>query len=163
TICAVREADYLLRRIRGEDEPLRLKANQLLGEVTTTAMDLVRRLDWRDFETLVDLIFAHSGYRRQSALGGAQPDVDFVALQPLTGDSAWVQVKSQASQAIFENYLERFGRETGTGAFFFVYHSADRPIRLKTDMPNVHIWSADKVANAAVEAGLLRWIAERIL
>lgn len=47
TICAVREAEYLLRRIRGEDEPLRLKANQLLREVMTITADLVRRLDWR--------------------------------------------------------------------------------------------------------------------
>ncbi|WP_091884637.1 restriction endonuclease [Bradyrhizobium sp. Rc2d] len=163
TICAVREAEYLRRRIRGEDEPLRLKADQLLGEVTTTAADLVRRLDWRDFETLVDLIFAHSGYKRQTALGGAQPDVDFVALQPLTGDSAWVQVKSHATQAVFKNYLKRFQRQAGASAFFFVYHSANRPIRTAADMPNVHIWSADQVASAAVEAGLFRWVAERIL
>lgn len=163
TICAVREAEYLLRRIRGEDEPLRLKANQLLGEMTTTAAHLVRRLDWRDFETLVDLIFAHSSYKRQSALGGAQPDVDFVARQPLTGDSAWVQVKSHATQAVFEDYLKRFDREAGAGAFFFIYHSANRPIRTAAIMPNVHIWSADKVASAAVEAGLFGWVTERIL
>lgn len=163
TICAVREAEYLLRRIRGEDEPLRLKANQLLGEMTTTAADLVRRLDWRDFETLVDLIFAHSGYKRQTALGGAQPDVDFVARQPLTGDSAWVQVKSHATQVVFEDYLKRFKREAGAGTFFFIYHSANRPIRTAADMPNVHIWSADKVASAAVEAGLFGWVTEHIL
>lgn len=163
TICAVREAEYLLRRIRGEDEPLRLKANQLLGEVTTITADLVRRLDWRDFETLVDLIFAHGGYQRQTALGGSQPDVDFVARQPLTGGIAWVQVKSQATQAIFEEYLERFNREAGASAFFFVYHSANRLIRAKPDMANVHIWSADEVAKAAVEAGLFGWVTERIL
>ncbi|MGY4513631.1 restriction endonuclease [Bradyrhizobium sp. USDA 3650] len=163
TICEVREADYLLRRIRGEDEPLRVKANGLIGEVTTIAADLVRRLDWRDFETLVDLIFAHSGYKRQTALGGAQPDVDFVARQPLTGDSAWVQIKSHATQAIFEDYLGRFRREAGASAFFFVYHSANRPIRMRTEMPNVYIWSADKIADAAVEAGLFRWVSERIL
>jgi hypothetical protein len=163
TICEVREAEYLLRRIRGEDEPLRLKANQLRADLTRTAADLVRRLDWRDFETLVDLIFAHSGYKRQSALGGVQPDVDFVARQPLTGESAWVQIKSHASQAVFENYLRRFEKEAGAGAFFFVYHSADQPIRAMETMPHVHVWSADRVAHAAVEAGLFGWVSERIL
>ncbi|MET4183439.1 hypothetical protein ABIB94_005558 [Bradyrhizobium sp. JR7.2] len=162
TICSVRETDYLLRRIRGEDEPLRVKANQLLGNLTATAADLVRRLDWRDFETLIDLIFAHSGYKRQTALGGAQPDIDFVARQPLTGASAWVQVKSQASQAIFEDYLERFRREGSASSFFFVYHSAKRPIRMEGAFPNVYIWSVDRVANAVVEAGLFRWVADRI-
>lgn len=162
TICSVREANYLLRRIRGTDEPLRVKANQLLGDLTATAADLVRRLDWRDFETVVDLIFVHSGYKRQSALGGAQPAIDFVAREPLTGASAWVQVKSQASQAIFEDYLERFRREGNASAFFFVYHSAKRPIRIKADTPNVYVWSVDRVANAVVEAGLFGWVAERI-
>lgn len=163
TICEVREAEYLLRRIRGEDEPLRLKANQLLAEITMTAADLVRRLDWRDFETLVDLIFAYSGYKRQTALGGAQPDVDFIARQPLTGDSAWVQVKSHATQAVFEDYLRRFEKEAGAGVFFFIYHSAGRPIRTRATLPNVHIWSADKIASAAVEAGLFGWVTARIL
>jgi hypothetical protein len=162
TICATREADYLVRRIRGEDEPLRLKADQLLGEISATAADLVRRLDWRDFETLVDLIFAHSGYKRRTALSGAKADIDFVAQQPLTGESAWVQVRSQASQAIFERYLERYRWGASASAFFFVYHSASRSLRTKADMPGVHIWPADKVANAAVEAGLFRWIAERV-
>lgn len=157
----MRETDYLLRRIRGVDQPLRVRANRLLVDLTATAADLVRRLDWRDFETLVDLIFAHSGYKRQSALGGAQPAIDFVAREPLTGASAWVQVKSQASQAIFEDYLERFRRE-GSASSFFVYHSAKRPIRIKAATPNVYIWSVDRVANAVVEAGLVGWVAERI-
>lgn len=163
TICEVRDAGYLLRRIRGEVEPLRLKANQLLAELTTTAADLVRRLDWRDFETLVDLIFVHSGYKRQTALGGVQADVDFVARQPLTGDSAWVQVKSHASQAVFEDYLRRFEGEAGADAFFFIYHSANTPIRTGAPMANVRIWSAVEVARAAVEAGLFGWVTERIL
>ncbi|MET4450332.1 hypothetical protein ABIB10_000401 [Bradyrhizobium sp. RT3b] len=30
-------------------------------------------------------------------------------------------------------------------------------------MPNVYIWSVDKIADAAVEAGLFRWVSERIL
>ncbi|WP_456840273.1 restriction endonuclease [Bradyrhizobium sp. USDA 4486] len=162
-ICAVQEADYLLRRIRGEDEPLRLRADQLREEMAATAAEMVCRLDWQDFETLVDLIFAHGGYKRETALGGAQADVDFVARQPLIGSSAWVQVKSQATQATFEDYLERFRRQASGGTFFFVYHTARQPIRPPLDMPNVHVWSAEKVAEDAIDAGLFRWIAERIL
>lgn len=51
----------------------------------------------------------------------------------------------------------------GASAFFFVYHSSNRPIRMRTEMPNVYIWSVDKIADAAVEAGLFRWVSERIL
>lgn len=163
TICAVQRADYLVRRICGEDEPLRAQANQLIADMTATAVALIRRLDWRDFETLVDLIFAHSGYKRQTALGGAQADIDFIARQPLTGDTAWVQVKSQASQAMFEDYVERFRREACAASLFFVYHSAERMIRLRRPAPDVHVWSAQTIADAAVEAGLFGWLAERVL
>lgn len=163
TICAVKQADYLLRRIRGEGEPLRAKADQLRADLTATAVALVRQLDWRDFETLVDLIFAHGGFRRTSALGGTQADIDFVARQSLTGETAWVQVKSQASQAIFDNYLGRFRREGSANSFFFVYHSADRMIRSEEGARDVHLWSAEKIAGAAVEAGLFGWVAERVM
>jgi Restriction endonuclease len=60
---------------------------------------MVRQLDWRDFETLVDLIFARGGWQRSSAPGKHQPDVDLILTQPTTDESAWVQIKSKANQA----------------------------------------------------------------
>lgn len=162
TLCTVKQADYLLRRIRGKDEPLRAKADQLMSSLTATAVEMVRQLDWRDFETLVDLIFTYNGWRRKSALGGGQSDIDFIAKQPITGETAWVQVKSHASQAAFEDYLSRFRSESSCGRFFFVYHSADRPIESDAHIPNAHLWSADEVARAAIDAGLFGWISERM-
>jgi len=163
TICGVKQSDYLLRRIQGAPEPLRTKAKQLVADLTSTAVEMVRQLDWRDFETLVDLIFARGGYHRTSALGGTQADVDFIAQQPLTDAYAWVQIKSQASQAIFDDYLGRFLRDGSAQSFFFVYHSAERGIRLQNLPMNVHVWSAEKIAAAAIEAGLFGWLAERML
>lgn len=162
TICGVKQSSYLLRRIQGQTEPLRAKAYRLLNEATSTAVEMVRHLDWRDFEALVDLIFARSGYQRTSSLGGVQADVDFVARQPLTGTYAWIQIKSEASQAIFEDYLGRFRRDGSAQSLFFIYHTAARDIRA-TPETDVHVWSAEKVARAAIEAGLFGWLAERML
>lgn len=161
TICAVRHEDYLLRRIHGEDEPLRIKTDLLLSEMTATIAAMVRRLDWRDFETLIDLIFSRGGWQRTSALGGNQRDVDLILRQPIVGQTAWVQIKSRTSQAEFEDYLGRFEREASCDFFFFIYHSAPRPI----DGPaaKVRLWSADQIASATIDAGLVRWLSDRMM
>ncbi|WP_375764357.1 restriction endonuclease [Bradyrhizobium sp. Pha-3] len=160
TICAVRQADYLLRRIRGEAEPLRVKADQLLSEMTAAVAAMVRRLDWRDFETLIDLIFSRGGWQRTSSLGGNQADVDLILRQPITGETAWVQTKSRTSQAEFDDYLGRFEREASCDFFFFIYHSAPRPIDGPARM-KVRLWPADQIASAAIDAGLARWLSDR--
>jgi hypothetical protein len=70
TICAMNVSDYLLRRINGLEEPIIAAANQAreaLIEATNTA---IRALHWADFETLVDIIFARSGWHCSSAIGG---------------------------------------------------------------------------------------------
>ena len=37
TICSVREADYLLQRIQDKDDPLRSRADRVMGELTSTS------------------------------------------------------------------------------------------------------------------------------
>ncbi|MEA2876747.1 MAG: hypothetical protein QOF14_1943 [Hyphomicrobiales bacterium] len=159
TICAVRHADYLLRKIRGHIDPLRTAAERLQAEMIQLAIEMIRRLDWRDFETLVDLIFTRSGWHRISALGRGQPDVDLVLKQPVTGETAWVQVKSGSTAAEFHDYLDRFHRDGSCDRLFFICHSPAGPFSVPTDA-KVHLWSAERVASAAVEAGLLDWLVD---
>jgi len=73
---------------------------------------------------LVDLIFARGGWQRTTVLGKDQIDVDLVLSQPLLGETAWVQIKSSASQAVLDDYIDRFRRDGSCGRFFFVCHSA---------------------------------------
>jgi Restriction endonuclease len=67
-----------------------------MGEI---GLRMIRQLDWRDFETLVDLIFSRGGWQRSSVLGKNQADVDLILSQPTIGETAWVQIKSGTSQA----------------------------------------------------------------
>src|SRR5207244_11593485 len=78
---------------------------------TTHCLSLHDALPIWDFETLVDLIFARGGWQRSSALGKHQPDVDLILTQPTTDETAWVQIKSKASQAELNDYLGRFRRD----------------------------------------------------
>ena len=49
TICGIEHADYLLRRIRGEAEPMHMEAVAAKGHMREIARRMIRQLDWRDF------------------------------------------------------------------------------------------------------------------
>jgi Restriction endonuclease len=160
TICAVKHADYLIRKIVGEIDPLRIEAEATTQQACSMATKMIRRLDWKDFETLIDLIFTRGGWQRVGALGGDQADVDLVLKQPISGETAWVQVKSRSSQAEFDDYLGRFKRSGRFDRFFFIYHSATTPIRIRGRRQH-HLWSVDRIASAAIDLGFLSWLSER--
>jgi hypothetical protein len=153
-------ADYLLRRIRGEAEPLHMEAIAASRQMREIVLRMIRQLDWRDFETMVDLIFARGGWQRSSVLGKQQPDVDLILTQPITGETAWVQIKSRANQAELDDYIGRFRREKSSDRFFFVCHSAVGALSLRAE-PGLHLWKGERVAQAALEAGLFNWLVKQ--
>lgn len=159
TLCGVKEDAYLLRRLNAEDEPLVQEA----VEVRTTMLELtarmIARLHWAEFETMVDLIFARSGWQRISRVGGTQKDVDLVLQQPTTGETAWVQVKSRARQAVLDDYVNRFRENGSQDRLFFVCHSPGG--RMAVSDPDIHLWTGDTLAAAATKAGLFEWLVDR--
>ena len=62
TVCCVEREAYLLRRIQGVREPLQAEAEAAKAAVQQVAMNMIAQLDWRDFEIMVDLIFARGGW-----------------------------------------------------------------------------------------------------
>jgi hypothetical protein len=108
TICEVRASRYLLRKLNGVEEPAVLEAMQARAAVIAAADKLIGSLHQDDFETMVDLILNRSGWHRVSALGGIQKDADMIVEQAVTGETAFVQVKSQASQSVLESYIRIF-------------------------------------------------------
>ena len=160
TICAVEREAYLLRRIRGEEEPLLAEARKLSAEMEALAGKMIAALDWRDFEIMVDLLFARGGWQLQSALGEGEVDIDLLLDNPSTGETAWVQVKSSAAQATLDDYLDRFRRDGGSGHFFFVCHSPKGTLTLPTER-GLHLWAGERLARTAIAAGLFDWLIER--
>jgi len=160
TICGIDRADYLLRRIRGEADPLHEEAAALKTRMTEVALRMIRQLHWEEFETLVDLIFTRGGWRRTSLLGEDMPDVDLVLDQPITGETAWVQVKTGTRQAELEDYLGRFERDGSCARFFFVCHSPAGSLRVP-DKPHLHLWTGECIAAVAIDVGLFDWLMER--
>ncbi len=157
TICSVAAEDYLLRRLNGEAQPAVATATQARADLLLAARALIELLDWRDFEILVDLIFAGSGWRRVSEIGGDQADTDMILEQAVTGERAFVQVKSSASAAVLKDYIARFRADARFDRLFFICHSPAGALVGRCE-PGVHLWLGDRLAEQAVRAGLLDWL-----
>lgn len=161
TICEVAAKDYLLRLLNDERDPLQIKAGKLLDEQSRIALELIQRLHWTEFETLIDLIFARNGWRRTSVLGRTIPDVDFVADQQITSSTAWVQIKATSEQKELDDYIDRFCKDGSCTDFFFACHSSKSKMVIE-DAPNLHLWSGLELSRQAVNAGLFNWLIEQL-
>jgi hypothetical protein len=62
TSCSVDVKEYLVRRINGEKTPEVERAIAATKAMQVSALELMRLLEPRDFETLVDLVFSTSGW-----------------------------------------------------------------------------------------------------
>ncbi|MCH7735758.1 MAG: restriction endonuclease [Chloroflexi bacterium] len=160
TVCRVKASDYLLRRINGIEEPVVARAREARAAMIVIATEMISGLHWADFETLVDLIFARTGWQRISRVGGTQADTDMVVEQPTTGETAFVQVKSKAAQAVLDDYIGRFRRSETNDRMFFICHSPAGALSID-HTAGVHIWAGDRLADASVKAGLFDWLTER--
>jgi hypothetical protein len=123
TICKVRTADYLLRRINGIEEPVIARATEARSLMVAAAQEMITGLHWAEFEIMVDLIFARGGWQRESILGATMADVDLVLRQPLTAETAFVQVKSRAGQKVVDDYVDRYRSSGQYDRMFFICHS----------------------------------------
>lgn len=163
TICDVRERDYLIRKINGEPEPLIVEAETAHAALLDLTCRLIARLHHREFELLVDLIFNASGWRRVSILGESEADIDLLVEQIATGERAFVQVKSQATPAVLQDYIERYRNYPDCSRLFFVCHSPSPALERLRDVPaDVDLWFKDRLTRKVLQSGLLDWVIDRV-
>jgi len=151
-------ANYLRRRING----LRLPEVEA-GEVAVAGVEVATRrllslLEPQDFELLVDLIFTHSGWRRLGELGRTTKDLDLEVELPSTGERAWIQVKSKASDAVLAESVAKVDL-LPYPRLFFVYHTGDVH---KPNDGRVSVIGPSELARLVVDAGLTRWLIEKV-
>lgn len=162
SICAVEAEDYLMRRINGVIEPLVAKANQARDALLDVLTEAVKTLDWSDFETLLDIMFARSGWNRSSELGGTQKLVDLILEQPTTGERAAIQVKSAASQKQLDTFISDADETGSFDRLFFACHSPKGRLAAPAERRDVHIWADRELAKTVLRLGLSDWIIEKI-
>lgn len=67
-----------------------------LGALKSKLTLLIQNLQWKDFETLIDLIFRQAGWQKVGQTGKTQKTLDLELLAPVTGETAIVQIKAQS-------------------------------------------------------------------
>ena len=160
TVCDVESAGYLLRRIRGNPDPLHARAIVLQEQLRDLASGMIAQLHWQDLESLTDLIFSRDGWRRVGVLGKDQPDVDLIVDHATAGLKAWVQVKTKAKQSELDENLRRFDAQGICDRFYFVCGTSGSTLSIP-DEEHLQLWANDTLANAAIDAGLFGWLVDR--
>lgn len=158
TSCNVRLADYAVNRINGMVAPQVERGLAAYEGAKAAALGLVRLLTWKDFETLVDLIFTASGWRRQGVVGKSQKMLDLDVVLPSTGERALVQIKSQSTHAELADYVSQFEADGSFDKLIYVFHTGDVTAIERDD---VLVIGPEKVAELALDAGLMRWLIEK--
>lgn len=162
TVCEPKAWADILRLIRDDPDPdaAAARAARLAYEGAISA--LVKRLGPKDFEALVDLILSRSGWTRIAKLGGATEGIDVEVESPAIGEIAFVQVKSQATQGVLDDYVGRFRRRRDRYArMIFAVHSPNRDLHLPPAEP-IQVWDRQRISELVVALGLGEWVSKRV-
>lgn len=152
TSCSVKASDYVIRRINGTKSPEVQRAIAAQQAMWAALVPLMRLLVPQDFELLVELVFAASGYRRIEIVGKTQKTIDLDLELPITGKRAFVQVKSKTTSAELARYVELI--EEQYDEMFFVFHTGSAA----TPDPRVKIIGPEALARRVFDAGLSDWL-----
>jgi hypothetical protein len=124
-------------------------------------MPLIQRLNWQDFELLVDLLFSRAGWQRLSRLGKTEKSIDLELMQPVTGSRAFVQVKSSASVDDLGKYISRFRDMDQFQEMFFVVHTPDEGLQELAKAEGVTLLGLSEIASLVVDSGLSQWLMQK--
>lgn len=163
TICSVKEFDYLVQRINGRPLKQIGEAKEALLTLEQKIETLIRALHWKDFEILIDLIFRQAGWQRVSDLGGTQKTIDLDLLSPMTLERYAVQIKSEADLADFEDYQRKFADMQSYTRIYFVVHTPSSNLIQAEGISgsDTELLLPKRIAELAVQYGLLNWIIEK--
>jgi hypothetical protein len=159
TSCDVDVAEYVVRRINGQKTPEVERAVVALEEMKKSVLGMMELLGPRDFETLVDLVFSISGWRRQGVVGKTQKTLDLDLILPSTGERAFVQVKSETDSKELADYVAKIDELGPYDRMFFVHHSTRE---VETDDERVIVVGPEKLAELVVDAGLVTWLTRKV-
>lgn len=163
TVCTPSDWQAMLRIIQDEMDPDAANALIARGEYERAILKMIKRLSAKDFEQLIDHILARSGWARISTLGKTREGIDLEAENLAVGEIAFVQVKSSASQKILNDYIGRFQQQRARYArMIFAVHTPIGKLIPRTDLPEVRVWTGDRLAYLVVRLGLGDWVGSRL-
>ena len=161
TICSVPEEKYALAKINCEQMKEVVEVEQAMFNLKNKLTFLIQNLQWKDFETLVDLIFRQAGWQRVGDTGKTQKTLDLELFAPVTGERAIVQIKAQSDLQQFLSYQEQFATMIDYDKFFYVVHTAKNNLTTYENETETKLYLVDKVAELTISAGLVEWVIKK--
>lgn len=161
TVCSVREREALARLLNGESSPAFVELQSRRDALAAAVVPAIQELHWKDFETLVDLVFRQAGWRRRSVLGETMKFADLELEEPITRDSYQIQIKSRADVSDLHAYAAEFSSR-GFRKLYFVVHSPTAALRSISTTEDVELVLPERLAEMVVDNGLLGWLSDRI-
>jgi hypothetical protein len=161
TVCAVRAGDRLRRLLHGESSLPHQAVSRARDTLVREVQSAISELHWKDFETLVDLVFRQAGWRRLSVLGETMKYADLELEEPITTERYQVQIKSAADTADFVRYRDDFGGR-GFRKLFFVVHSPTATLAREESSSTVELVLPARLSAMVVDAGLVSWLLGKI-
>lgn len=162
TVCSVEQPQVLERLLNGEPSPDSIALKGARDRLVEAVIPAIRQLHWKDFETLVDLIFRAAGWKRISVLGETKKDVDIELEEPFTRERYQVQIKASASLGDFRESAASFSPGSFRH-FYFVVHTPSSDLRdYKNPERAIKLVFVDQLAEMTVRAGLTDWLITKV-
>ncbi len=161
TICSVKEFEYLIRKLNHQELPEVQKTEKTLDTLLQNIESLIQNLTWKDFELLIDLIFTQAGWQRISTRGKTEKSLDLDLISPVTGNRAFVQVKSKSDIRTFNKYIKQYQNMKEFTQMYFVVHTTDKSLDEWQGPPDIKLWDVTKLSNLVVNSGLISWLIEK--
>ncbi|MEO8099115.1 MAG: hypothetical protein ABI811_15535 [Acidobacteriota bacterium] len=161
TVCRVLDTNRLRRLLGGEPSPVHGRVTVARQALAFEVEGALKELHWKDFETVVDLLFRQAGWRRLSVLGETMKFADLELQEPINKEKYQVQVKSKATIQDFEKYRGDFSNK-GFRKLFFVVHTPEGGLDRLTSTPEAELVLPHRLADMVVDAGLVDWLLAKI-
>lgn len=162
TVCTSGAWPEILRIIRDEKDPDAKRAYLARAEYKLALENVVKRLSWKDFEQLIDLVLNRTGWVRISTLGKVLKGIDLEVINRATDETAFVQVKSTATQKELNDYVEQFNNQRARYTrMIFTVHTPSGTLIAPAGLP-VQVWTCDRIAELVVHTGLGEWVESRL-
>jgi hypothetical protein len=152
----------ILRVIQDEIDPAVAVASTARQEYENALKAIVKRLSWKDFELLVDLILDRSGWARVTRRGGPSEGTDLDVANWAVGERAFVQIKSAADQRVLDEYVTEFEKRPQYHRMIFAIHTSPAGGFKLPPNPDVHVWEVDDVVRLVVRVGLGEWVESKL-
>jgi len=161
TICSVPEQKYTLNKINCEQLNEVVEVENAMNNLKSKLTFLIQHLQWKDFETLIDLVFRQAGWQRVGDTGKTQKTLDLDLFAPVTGERAIVQIKAQSELHEFLKYQDDFAKMNDYDKFFYIVHTAKNDLVNYKNETETKLYFVEKVAELTISAGLVEWVIKK--